>query len=110
MLTTTEQVLVIYESMAQLSTAMLAAARDGDWDRLTELERDCAAQLRILHAHEATVAMHGPARTRKIALIRNILADDREIRDLTMPWMARLSALIGNTRAQTRLANAYGAV
>jgi flagellar protein FliT len=39
-----------------------------------------------------------------------MLDDDRRIRDLTMPWMARLSALIKNSGNERRLAHAYGGV
>jgi flagellar protein FliT len=37
-----------------------------------------------------------------------MLADDRKIRDLTTPWMGRLSAMINNTATERRLARAYG--
>jgi flagellar protein FliT len=37
-----------------------------------------------------------------------MLAADRQIRDLTTPWMARLSALINNTSTERRVARAYG--
>lgn len=43
-----------------------------------------------------------------VALIKQILEDDRKIRDLTMPWMAQLSKLINSTGTERRLANAYG--
>ena len=39
----------------------------------------------------------------------DIDADDRKIRDLTMPWMAQLSAMMSNAGTERRLANAYGA-
>lgn len=39
-----------------------------------------------------------------------MLSADRKIRDLTMPWMTQLSALINNTGTERRLANAYGSV
>jgi flagellar protein FliT len=62
----------------------------------------------VLRANEAGLALAGPARQRKVELIKKVLADDRQIRDLTMPWMAQLSKLIKNNGTQRRLANAYG--
>jgi flagellar protein FliT len=56
------------------------------------------------------VALNPAGRQRKVDLLRKILDDDRRIRDLTSPWMAHLSAMIGNTTTQRRLANAYGGV
>ena len=41
-------------------------------------------------------------------MIRKILADDRAIRDLTSPWMAKLGAMLQSTGAERRLASAYG--
>jgi flagellar protein FliT len=37
-----------------------------------------------------------------------MLDSDRQIRDLTQPWMARLSALISNNKVERRIARAYG--
>lgn len=53
--------------------------------------------------------LESAGRQRKVALIKQILEDDRKIRDLTMPWMAQLSKLINSTGTERRLANAYGA-
>jgi flagellar protein FliT len=33
-------------------------------------------------------ALEGDARARKIALLKQIMANDRAIRDVTEPWMA----------------------
>ena len=44
----------------------------------------------------------------EVELIKQVLADDRRIRDLTSPWMAQLSKLISSNGTQRRLANAYG--
>ncbi|MNR66244.1 Flagellar protein FliT [compost metagenome] len=54
--------------------------------------------------------MQGAERERKVELIRQMLTADRQIRDLAMPWMAQLSALINSTGTERRLVNAYGGV
>ncbi len=48
-------------------------------------------------------------RDRKVKIIQKILADDREIRNITEPWMTRLSMQINSVGAKRKLANAYGA-
>jgi len=109
-MTSSHQVITAYEHMVELTDRMLAAAASGDWDALTHLEEQCAAQIQVLKRTEALVELPAPVRLRKVDSIRAILDNDRKIRDLTMPWMAQLSAMISNTRTQGRLLNAYGAI
>ncbi|NRR30048.1 flagellar protein FliT [Oxalobacteraceae bacterium] len=107
---TNQESLAIYSAMAQLSEQMLVAARNNDWDQLVLLEQHSAAHVQVLKQHDGAAPLQGEQRERKIELIRQMLTADRQIRDLTMPWMAQLSALINNTGAERRLANAYGGV
>ncbi|NNG22596.1 flagellar protein FliT [Massilia sp. ML15P13] len=93
--------------MAVITDQMLRAANDNDWDRLTQLEQQCALHVRQLKEHEPQ-PLAGAARVKKVDAIRRMLAADRQIRDLTTPWMARLSALISNTSTERRVARAYG--
>jgi flagellar protein FliT len=104
-----QEVLDLYETVATISDQMLAAARVGDWDRLTELESRCASQVDILRQEEMPAALPAPARERKVALIRKMLEDDRQIRSLTEPWMERLATMIDNTGTQRTLSQTYGA-
>jgi len=105
---TSEDILTVYESVAELTGQMLAAAGSNDWDRLVQLEQQCSTQVSSLRMGEASQILTGPARQRKVQLIKQVLADDRRIRDLTTPWMAHLSKLISSNGTQRRLANAYG--
>ena len=107
---TTQKVLQLYSAMAKLSEMMVAAATAGDWDLLVQLEQQCAAHTRTLKQQEPAEPLRGEQRERKIELIRQILMADRQIRDLTMPWMTQLTALIHNTKTERRLINAYGSV
>lgn len=104
-----EKVIAIYEDMSDISGRMLDAARSRDWETLVALESRCAGHVRTLQAEEAPVALSGASRERKISLIHKILADDKAIRDITMPWMAELSALMSSTRTERKLKSAYGA-
>jgi len=104
---TNEQVLATYETMQTLTARMLVAAGDEDWDELSVLEQQVSAHVQRLQANEEKVVLEKEGRLRKVALIRQMLEDDRKIRDLTMPWMAHLSKLINSTGTERRLANAY---
>jgi flagellar protein FliT len=106
---TSHEVLAVYETMVELTEQMVQAAGGADWDLLGELEQRCAAQVQLLKNNEAPLALKGQSRQKKVDCIKKMLDDDRKIRDLTMPWMAQLSALINSTGTERRLANAYGA-
>lgn len=107
---TNHEVLTVYAEMADLTERMLDAATRSEWDQLVELEQRCAAHVRTLQAEEGQQPMVGEQRERKVELIRKMLTADRKIRDITMPWMAQLSALINSTGTERRLVNAYGGV
>lgn len=102
-----QEVVSVYEAMVGLTDQMLAAATASDWDRLAQLEHQCAACVRQLKT-EGDGPLAGQERVRKVDAIRKMLATDRKIRDLTQPWMARLSAMMNNNATERRLARAYG--
>ncbi|MET0264632.1 MAG: flagellar protein FliT [Duganella sp.] len=79
------EVLSMYENIAGLSTQMAAAARMGDWDGVGKLETQCTSAARATATGVTPLA--GAPRQRKIDLLKQILANDREIRDLADPWM-----------------------
>jgi flagellar protein FliT len=82
---TSTEVLSMYENIAGLTNQMAAAARMGDWDGLSKLESQCASEARAVGT--GVPALGGAPRMRKIDLLKQILANDREIRDVTDPWM-----------------------
>jgi flagellar protein FliT len=103
-----QEMIGLYENMATITDQMLEAARIGDWDRLTVLETRCADQVKILKTGESPVRLTGEMRERKVQIIQKILADDREIRNITEPWMAHLAKMINSTGTERKLNNAYG--
>jgi len=103
-----EEVMSLYETVAVITDQMVAAAREGNWERLVELEKRCAGHVAQLSDGEASTPLAAGVRERKVRIIQKILADDREIRTLTEPWMNHLSALINNTGTQRKLAHVYG--
>ncbi|MDB5989724.1 MAG: flagellar protein FliT [Herbaspirillum sp.] len=110
--------LPIYENMALISAQMLDAARNGNWDLLTLLESRSAYYLQQLKlngtdinsgAIETRIDNSNDAlRERKVAIIKKILADDRDIRSLTEPRVTELAQLISNTSNERKLLRAYG--
>lgn len=105
----TQEVISLYETVAGITTQMLDAARSGDWDRLVVLESHCSSHVQRLKNGEPPEPLTGAVRQRKVEIIRKILADDREIRNLTEPWMQQLSALMQSTGTERKLSHAYGA-
>jgi flagellar protein FliT len=115
-----DQVIALYESVADITSKMLAAARNSDWEGLCNLESDCASQVRMLKSVESAAAAENAekgvlltdltdaTRLRKRSLIAKKLADDREIRHLTESWMAQLSNLLNRGRVERQLLTAYG--
>lgn len=103
-----DAVISLYESVSDLTGQMLTAAQQRDWENLVALEAACSARVAALKHGEPATPLSGETRSRKVAIIRQILAHDRAIRDLTTPWMAQLAALIGNAGSERKLAMSYG--
>ncbi|MET3134707.1 flagellar protein FliT [Oxalobacteraceae bacterium GrIS 1.11] len=86
---TSTEVLTMYENIADLSSQMVSAARSSDWDGLGKLESQCTGEARGAAAGNLP-ALSGASRMRKIDLLKQIMANDRAIRDVTEPWMTQL--------------------
>jgi flagellar protein FliT len=81
---TSNEVLSMYEQIAGLTAKMAVAAKSGDIDGLTGLESQVAAQAAKVDSGVPPLA--GAMRMRKIDLLKQIMANDRAIRDVTEPW------------------------
>jgi flagellar protein FliT len=101
--------LALYESMSALSTQMVEAASACDWDRLVVLEQNCAGLARHLESDGEPIQLTQVERARKAALIRQILADDAEVRRHTEPWMAHVRQYLGGGARERSMRRAYGA-
>jgi flagellar protein FliT len=102
-----EHNLEVYEAVGQITDRMLAAARGGEWEQLTELESQCSALVARLAATGETAPLALDGRARKVQIIQKILADDRAIRDLVSPWMAELAARLNSTSTSRKLTTTY---
>ncbi len=103
-----QNTIVLYESVAAIMKDMLHAARMQDWDTLAALESDCAQHVEVLKAIENSEPLPSDALKRKVESIKSILADDREIRNLASPWMAKLNKFMHHGQTEQRLTQACG--
>jgi len=103
------ELIALYENVAVITDQMLNAARDRDWERLTVLENNCSSTVQRIRDNENPAPLPPELKERKIRVIKKILADDREIRDITEPWMAELSELMKSSSTAFKLNQTYGA-
>lgn len=101
------EVLNLYESIADASARMLAAARRGDWDALIEAEKECARRVERLKAQRVDGPLGDEIDRRRRDIILTVLEHDAEIRELTQLWMARLEWLLNAAAAGRRVEQAY---
>lgn len=91
-----------YESLAQVSHEMLAAARHGDWASVAQLEDICRALIEELKRAALHERLSMVEQRHRIALLRSILADDAEIRDRSEPWLRQLEQMLHSSGAAPR--------
>ncbi|WP_223827249.1 flagellar protein FliT [Undibacterium oligocarboniphilum] len=103
------EIIHLYENVAVITDQMLQAARERDWELLTQLETSCTTTVQKIRDSEQPVPLTAELKERKISVIKKILADDREIRDITEPWMAELAELMKNSSVTQKLNRTYGA-
>src|SRR5690242_7254381 len=103
--------LSVYETMSGLTRQMVLAAHDDHWERLEELEREVAMLRDRLVTEDPLDAplqpMDEQTRARKIELIQGMLADDREIRSYTEPWMRSVRNLLYGNAKERNVRLAY---
>lgn len=101
------QTLAIYENVLFITSQMLEAAQQRDWQQMAALEKRCSQQVEIIKIEGSAETLTGDLRDKKVQLIRDILDNDRAIRDITHPWLNELSALINTMGTQRKLEMAY---
>ncbi len=99
----------MYQEMSALSSRMVEAAQDNDWDRLVTLEKSVAALRDALMANSDDGRLSGSELGLKATLIQQILDDDAEIRRHTEPWMEHVRQFLGGTARKRIVERAYGA-
>jgi flagellar protein FliT len=106
--------LSLYEQMSGLSAEMAVAARENDWDRVSALEGEITRLRNTLLAADpldrAPAPMSDIERRKKADLIKRILADDREVRRHTEPWMESVRTMLGGASRGRAMRAAYSVV
>jgi flagellar protein FliT len=105
---TPNQVLATYEKIGRLMARMCATARAADWKQLAVLEKECATLVALLQHSPVSAELTPPQQQRKLELLKQLLADDAEIRRHTEPWMENLKSLIQSTGRKRQISQAYG--
>ncbi|MFZ1546868.1 MAG: flagellar protein FliT [Candidatus Nitrotoga sp.] len=96
-----------YEFLSSITTQMRVAATHGHWDQLVELEKKCSRHVELMKTQDLGISPDENTRLRKVQLIRQILADDAEIRNQTEPWVAQLQRIMNSTGQEIRLQQSY---
>ena len=102
-----QELMAIYENVADITAQMVDAAQGHDWQLLAKLEAQCTRQVQVIKDNEHPVELAVEEREKKVQVIHRILADDRKIRDVTQPRLAQLSELMRRSSTQNKLARAY---
>ena len=83
------EVLSMYENLAGLTRQMSDAAKAGDWNQFATLNVEAKVEARSAVA--GVPALEGAQRLRKIDLLKQLMANDRAIRDVTEPYDGQLA-------------------
>lgn len=87
-------VIARYEEIAALSRRMLAAAHAGAWSEVRRLEGRCREVIAELKEAARHARLNRAEQRRRIELLRDILADDAQIRRRAEPWLSQLERLL----------------
>ena len=101
-----EALLGCYEKIGEMSALMVEAARREDWEALDEAQEACEMLIDRLRAvaGDPTMALDADGQRRRLEIMRRILTNDAQIREIREPWLADLdSVLSGGRRGPYRL-------
>jgi flagellar protein FliT len=105
-----QQVVSQYELLATLSGEMRAAADQGEWDKLIELEAQCSRHIASMQSVEQNAVLDESSRQHTMQLVRKIIANDSAIRNCTENWMQQMQLNLQSNRQEQRINQAYGAI
>jgi flagellar protein FliT len=97
-----------YETLSVLTRELFEAAARGEWDRLEEIQRKRAVLFDSMVPADLSATLDQPSRHRKDDLIRQILADEAQIRELIHSHLAQLQTALQDSRQELRLLKEYG--
>lgn len=95
-----------YQQLSGITSQMREAATVGEWEQLILLEKECSRKVEAIKPHDC-VPSNPEERAQKLALLKNILADDADIRSRTESWMEQLQRIMQSGRSEQRLQQTY---
>lgn len=88
-----------YKAIEDSSAKMLEAAQIQDWDGVVRYEGACAVLIEQLRHRAQTVQLCEEDRMEKARIMRRILENDAQIRNLAEPWVQYLDAQMHGAKA-----------
>ncbi len=90
-----ESLLDFYKAIESTSAEMVRAARMADWDAVARCESICAVLIERLKFKASDELLDANGRAEKSHIMRRILINDAEIRNIVEPWLAQCDAQVG---------------
>ncbi len=91
-------ILQVYQEIADTTSAMLEAARAGNWEAVIVLGDDYCEAVEKLRTLDRSAPLDQTARAMKHDLLVSIIENDADTRDLAMPRLAGLDTLLGRLK------------
>ena len=107
-LSSIDTMLQLYSEAARASDRLLESARESDWDSAMLLGNEYQALVNEIRRLGDMESLDELQRARKYELLLHLIDNDAAIRDLALPSLQRLGALINTMRRQRVLGKAYG--
>ena len=83
-----------YEAIEKASADMLDAARAGNWDHVIKLEGACVLLISQLKNAAQSNALSSDETQLKSRIMKRVLVNDAEIRNLAEPWLDDLDMMM----------------
>jgi len=99
------------EKVANISGAMLDAARRGEWDEVERLTSFAGIFINEVRVLSIGLTLTAEERKLKLVCMQRILANEAKIRDLSEPWLKRVARWLpgaGNASAGGQIKGMLG--
>ncbi len=87
-----------YEAIERASADMLEAARAGNWDHVIKLEGACVLLISQLKNAARGNALSSEESQLKSRIMKRVLVNDAEVRQLAEPWLDDINDLLHGRR------------
>ncbi|MBU4610479.1 flagellar protein FliT [Achromobacter sp. GG226] len=107
-MTPADHVLRLYRMASSVTREILDHAREADWDRVVALGNEYQGIVEQIRQLGEVPPLDADDLATKHALLVDIVENDAATRDLVVPSLERLGALIGTLRRQQTVNKTYG--